>query len=151
MTRSTIASLTPTVCDLFRIPPPLINGEAGLKTVGDHARALLGEAAIDRCLVYCPDALGEHIWSRYPAEADGISAVCPQRVRLGSVVPPKTPVCYASIFTGALPESHGIRRYERPVLAVDTPASCSVAKSPNSTNPRPPGVMGIMPSRAATT
>ena len=34
--------------------------------------------------------------------------------------PPKTPVCFASMFTGAPPEVHGIRKYERPVLACDT-------------------------------
>lgn len=41
-------------------------------------------------------------------------------VALRSVTPPKTPVCFASMFTGAGPEVHGIRRYEKPVLGCDT-------------------------------
>jgi len=36
------------------------------------------------------------------------------------MMPPKTPVCFASMFTGAPPEVHGIRKYERPVLTCDT-------------------------------
>ena len=35
--------------------------------------------------------------------------------------------------------------------AADTPASVRVAVSPASTKPRPPGVIGIMPSTAAAT
>jgi hypothetical protein len=39
---------------------------------------------------------------------------------LRSMTPPKTPVCFASMFSGAFPETHGIRRYERPVLRLPT-------------------------------
>ena len=42
------------------------------------------------------------------------------QVELRSMTPPKTPVCFASMFTGAPPEVHGIRKYERPVLTCDT-------------------------------
>jgi hypothetical protein len=45
---------------------------------------------------------------------------CPHRVSLSAAIPPKTPVCFASAFTGAPPEVHGIRKYERPVLTCDT-------------------------------
>jgi hypothetical protein len=41
-------------------------------------------------------------------------------VSLHAAFPPKTPVCFASVFTGAPPEIHGIRRYEKPVLACET-------------------------------
>ena len=120
MASSTIASLTPTVCGLFQIPPPTLSAEPALDDIRQDARAVLGGTPIDRCLVYCPDALGEHLWSRYAAQAETIGAVCPQRVHLASMHPPKTPVCYASVFSGAPPEIHGIRHYERPVLAIDT-------------------------------
>jgi predicted AlkP superfamily pyrophosphatase or phosphodiesterase len=41
-------------------------------------------------------------------------------VRVRSVFPPKTPVCFASMFTGAPPEVHGITTYVKPVLECDT-------------------------------
>ena len=37
---------------------------------------------------------------------------------------PKTPVCFLPMFTGAQPEVHGIRRYERPVLGLRYTVRC---------------------------
>jgi hypothetical protein len=46
--------------------------------------------------------------------------IAPQSVSLLSVFPPKTPVCFASMFTGALPEAHGVQHYVQKVLECDT-------------------------------
>lgn len=56
----------------------------------------------------------------HPQLADSFRRFAPLTVDLQSMTPPKTPVCFASMFSGAPPEVHGIRRYERPVLEVDT-------------------------------
>ena len=77
-------------------------------------------AAIERCLIYCPDALGNHLWARFPEHRDRVTKCCPQRFEVAALGPPKTPVCFASVFTGAPPEVHGIRGYERPVVTCDT-------------------------------
>ena len=37
-----------------------------------------------------------------------------------SVMPSVTPVCFASMYTGVMPEVHGIRAYEKPVLKCET-------------------------------
>ena len=50
----------------------------------------------------------------------GVERLAPTSILLRSMVPPKTPVCFASMFTGALPEAHGIMEYEKPVLKCDT-------------------------------
>jgi hypothetical protein len=42
------------------------------------------------------------------------------RIPLLAVMPPKTPVCFASMFTGGQPIDHGIMKYERPVLRCET-------------------------------
>lgn len=120
MTEGTIASLTPTLCDCFHAPAPGLAGEPALRSVAAHRQGILNGAAVERCLVYCPDALGDHVWRRFPGHAAAVAACCPHRVRLLAAFPPVTPVCYTSVFTGAQPESHGIRRSERPVLACDT-------------------------------
>ena len=120
MFEGTIASLTPTVCGLFAVEPPALSSEPMLPSIDAGRRATLGEDAIDRCLVYCPDALSDHVWSRFPEHVSTISAHCPYRSRVSSVLPPKTPVCFASVFTGAPPALHGIRKPERPVLTCDT-------------------------------
>jgi hypothetical protein len=75
---------------------------------------------VERCLVYAPDALGRQVFARLPGLAGEVRRVAPVWAPLRSVFPPKTPVCFASMFTGAYPEAHGIREYERPVLECDT-------------------------------
>jgi len=35
-------------------------------------------------------------------------------------MPSVTPVCFASMYTGAMPKVHGIQAYEKPVLRIDT-------------------------------
>ena len=120
MYEGSIASVTPTVCSLFRIGRPKLCAESIPTAVQAYTDNILRDSSIERCLIYCPDALGNQIWSRCPEHVATITAEAPQRVHLPSVLPPKTPVCFASMFTGAQPHQHGIRRYERPVLACDT-------------------------------
>ena len=74
----------------------------------------------ERVVVYNPDAVSEWIYEYYrnkfaPLE-DG------NTVSLGmlSMVPPVTPVCFASMYSGLSPQGHGITRYEKPVLKVRT-------------------------------
>jgi hypothetical protein len=85
----------------------------------ERLRALDGRRA-EKALVFCPDALGEMLLSRYAALTGGVSELAPLPVAMLAETPPKTPVCFASMFTGLAPEEHGIRRYERPVLSCDT-------------------------------
>jgi hypothetical protein len=115
-----IASLTPTVCRLMHIDPPAIATEPPLEQVVDAITRQVDGRRIEKCLIYCPDALGEHVWRRWPEREHKVQQLAPHQARVRSVSPSKTPVCYASIFTGAPPEVHGIRSYERPVLRCDT-------------------------------
>jgi len=80
----------------------------------------MGMSKVERCLVYAPDAVGRQVLDRHPGLAEEVGRVAPVREYLKSVFPPKTPVCFASMFTGAEPEAHGITVYERPVLECDT-------------------------------
>jgi hypothetical protein len=121
VTQSTIASVTPTVCALLGIAPPALSSEPALAAVLQDAGEIVG-GPVERCLVYCPDALGDHVWERFPQHRDAVQRRCPRRVSVSSVLPPKTPVCFSSVFTGGSPEQHGIRRAERPrpLLTCDT-------------------------------
>jgi hypothetical protein len=116
----TIASVAPTVARLFGAEPPALCEEPPLDAVVDGAARALHGVAVERCLVFCPDALGAGIWGRCLNLPERVARHAPARVPVRSVVPPRTPVCFASMFTGGRPERHGIRTYERPVLACDT-------------------------------
>ena len=105
-----IRSITPTICHLLGAEPPSLSSVPGLD--------LAGKA--ERVLVYCPDAIGTTLVRDFADWFAPVLAAAPQAIALRSMIPPKTPVCFASMFTGAAPKAHGIEGPVRPVLTCDT-------------------------------
>lgn len=105
-----IRAITPTICRLLGIEPPRLCSAPAL----DIARTA------KRVLVYCPDAIGSAMVREHSAWFAPVLAAAPRSVALRSMIPPKTPVCFASMFTGATPKEHGIEGPVRPVLSCDT-------------------------------
>jgi hypothetical protein len=118
--RPTIASVAPTLCALCGVGLPFDSEAGALEPVLELARAALDGETVRRCLVFAPDALGDQFTAARPDLAAAVAATAPLVVPLRSIDPPWTPVCFASMFTGASPARHGIRKYEKPVLAIDT-------------------------------
>ena len=120
-TDSTIASLTPTICALTGAREPADCGAAELSAVVDQAVRLTGkEGGIEKALIFCPDAVGEVQRARFPELLDRVKKLAGFQYSCAAVMPSVTPVCYGSIFSGASPAVHGIRKYEKPVLTVET-------------------------------
>jgi len=114
-----IRTLTPTICKLMDIESPA----SSIDTVQEELISKLhqgGKDIIQKCLVFAPDAIGEKIHVTYPSYFTGLYRIVGHSEHLQSVIPPVTPVCFASMLSGASPEVHGIRKSERPVLTVDT-------------------------------
>jgi hypothetical protein len=114
-----IRTLTPTICRLMNVAPP----QTSIAETQENLVAAMrqdGIAKIDKCLVYAPDAIGRTIQEKYPEYFKGIKAIINHMEQLCSIYPPKTPVCFASMFSGATPEIHGIQKYEKPILTIDT-------------------------------
>lgn len=97
------------------IEPPVVCQAPPLEPV-----LALTPSKVERVLVYGADAIGRMFLDKHPDLKQRLLATSDVSVELRSMFPPKTPVCFASIFTGAPPEVHGIRKYERPVLTCDT-------------------------------
>ena len=116
----TIQAVTPTLCRLMGLEPPDLCAVHPLQRILAAAHTRLDGARTERCLVYAPDAIGDHLQAGSPELFAEIVSLAPVSVRLRAVFPPKTPVCFASMFTGASPAGHGIRQYEQPVLRCDT-------------------------------
>lgn len=82
-------------------------------------KAFGGEKA-DRIFMYNPDAIAQWIYEKYPqlfSEADEHTEL---KLPLCTVMPSVTPVCFGTMYTGAQPAVHGIRKYEKPVIKIDT-------------------------------
>ena len=60
------------------------------------------------------------MWDTHESKLREILPLVPIQVPLRAVFPPVTPVCFASIFSGAQPDVHGIHHYTRPILECDT-------------------------------
>ncbi len=78
-----------------------------------------GEKA-DRIVMYNPDAIAQWIYEKYPGFFQEIRQDVEARIPLAAVMPSVTPVCFGTMYTGAQPQVHGIRRYEKPVITIDT-------------------------------
>ena len=117
---SSIASVTPTICSLMCIEPPKVSTSKPVAAVLAAASRTLRGECVDRVLIYAPDAIGLGLRRDYATLFSGVEKVAPIEVAMKSVLPTYTPVCFSSMFTGAPPEVHGVRRYEKPVLGCDT-------------------------------
>ena len=116
-----IADLTPTVCHLFGVPDPAECGGTVIPEIADQADKLMGgEGKTERAVLFCADALGENQRQHFPEDFAKIEKTAGFRIKSVSVMPSVTPVCYGSIFSGAAPCVHGIQKYEKPVLKVET-------------------------------
>ena len=116
---NSICSITPTVCNLLGIEPPAASEAKALAEV-TGAGLSPGSGAVTRCLIFSPDAVGTVLVRKYASLFPPVRRHAPIEVGLRSVMPPKTPVCYASMFTGARPALHGITKYVKRAPACET-------------------------------
>ena len=84
---------------------------------GDKA---FGGQKADRILMYNPDAIAQWIYEKYPQLLDIVESNVELKLPFCTVMPSVTPVCFGTMYTGAQPEIHGIRRYEKPVIKIDS-------------------------------
>lgn len=114
-----LTSIAKTLARFMDIEPP----EYAVTEIDGLYDKLIKEidgAAFDRVVVFNPDAIGRWIYEKYEAKFAPVLKYAPHTVNMLSMIPPKTPVCFASIYTGATPEQHGITRYEKPVVKIDS-------------------------------
>lgn len=115
----TIGGVAQTVCTLFGIADSAARLEDSFAPVVAKARSL-GIERCERVLLYAPDAVGFHLCQAFPEIIAPVAKKASIVVRMKSVVPPVTPVCFSTMFTGQPPAVHGIRKYEKPVLRCET-------------------------------
>ncbi|MBE6597672.1 MAG: hypothetical protein E7641_08405 [Ruminococcaceae bacterium] len=112
-------SVCSALCYAMGIEPPE-HAASPSKELADYVDSALEGKKADRIFMYNPDAIAEWIADKYPQlmkEADTLTEL---KLPLCTVMPSVTPVCFATMYTGAQPEVHGIRKYEKPVLKIDT-------------------------------
>lgn len=101
------------------IEPPKHAAPANQTLCNFVDEAFKGEKA-DRIIMFNPDAVAQWIYKKYPDFVKGVKYNTDIEIPLATVMPSVTPVCFATMYTGAQPEVHGIQKYEKPVLKIDT-------------------------------
>ncbi|MDR2515026.1 MAG: alkaline phosphatase family protein [Christensenellaceae bacterium] len=114
-----IAQVAGSVAAILGIEPPTLAAGASPLLVRAAREAFHGLNA-DRAFLYNPDAIALWLFQKYTALFEEALLRSRLQLPLRSVMPSVTPVCFASMYTGAQPAVHGIQAYEKPVLKIDT-------------------------------
>ena len=114
-----ISSVARTAAELLGVEAPK-DAAPAISPVLRRAEQKFGEARADRVLLYNPDAIALWLYQKYTHLLE--KAICASDMQLPmlSVMPSVTPVCFASMYTGVMPEVHGIQSYVKPVLKIET-------------------------------
>lgn len=82
-------------------------------------RCLEGKKA-DRVFIYNTDAIAQWLFEKYPQLTDGACKCTDLCLPMRAPYPPVTPICFGTMYTGASPEVHGIVKYEKRRIDIDT-------------------------------
>ena len=86
----------------------------------EYIDTVFGGRKADRVVMFNPDAIAQWIYEKYPHYCGQVANNTDLAVPLCSVMPSVTPVCFGTMYTGAQPAVHGIQKYEKPVIRIDT-------------------------------
>ena len=113
---TSLTTLCASLCKCMGVEPPEHADKANDAFVND----ITGGKLVDKVVMYNPDAVGTWIVNKYAEKFVPVRETAPYELKMRTVFPPKTPVCFASMYTGALPAVHGIQKYVKPVVKIDT-------------------------------
>lgn len=119
-----ITSVKATVLELFGIKSGKDDAEPD--SIVMEAAESLGKISVEKAVIYNPDAVATWLYEKYHEKFENAEKISDVAVSLKSVMPSVTPVCFASMYSGVMPEIHGIQKYEKPVLKVETLFDCFI-------------------------
>ena len=116
---TSLDTLCGALCEIIGVEPPH-NAALANETLLAYAKEKLGEKKADRIFMYNPDAIAQWIYEKYPEFFNMVTSRTELELPLRSPMPSVTPVCFGTMYTGAQPSVHGIQKYEKPVIKIDT-------------------------------
>lgn len=106
------------VAEAMNVEPPK-EADKSIPQVTNLVKNTCGKP-VDRILIYNPDAIGMWLYQKYTKEFAPIMERVQLAVPVATMMPSVTPVCFGSMYTGAVPAVHGIQEYAKPVIKIDT-------------------------------
>lgn len=109
-----------TVADITGVEAPEFSPSERVEELKALVLEKTGRPTVDKAVIYNPDALGAWFIDKYVDMFKPMTERSLLRVDYLTSFPPKTPVCFGTMFTGATPEQHGIHAYVKPHLTIDS-------------------------------
>jgi hypothetical protein len=117
--RKSLDTLCAALAYAMKIEAPACSAEANPDLV-EYIDRCFGAAGADRIFMYNPDAIAEWVDRKYAQLLKDVTMRTDLELNFETVMPSVTPVCFGTMYTGAQPAVHGIRKYEKPVIGIDT-------------------------------
>lgn len=112
-------TLCAALCEVIGIDHPSEAADPAPELIEYVVKKFAGRKA-DRVFMYNPDAIGQWVEDKYPEFLEEMTDRVELDMPFKTVMPSVTPVCFATMYTGAQPSVHGIQKYTKPVLTIDT-------------------------------
>lgn len=106
------------IADAMNVQPPEMAQESA-KVIQEVIRQQVPEGA-DRVMIYNPDAVGMWLFQKYTEDFVPVLKNVQLGIPVKTVMPSVTPVCFGTMYTGVLPQVHGIMKYEKHVITTDS-------------------------------
>ena len=119
LNKNSLTGICAALCYALGIEPPK-QAEKKNGVLSEYIDKILDGERADRIFMYNPDAIAEWIYRKYPHFCKEAADITDIEVPLRTVMPSVTPVCFGTMYTGALPEVHGIQSYTKPIITIDT-------------------------------
>lgn len=112
-------SLCAALAQSMGVTPPEHAAPAN-EALSSYVEEKLGGGRVDRIFMYNPDAVAQWIYEKYPSLIREVEEHTELSVPMACEMPSVTPVCFGTMYTGAQPSVHGIQKYEKPVIRIDS-------------------------------
>jgi len=107
------------------VDAPKLSAPADTRLTEYVDAAFSGKKA-DRLFMYNPDAIGQWVYEKYAFQLREAISRTELALPYRTVMPSVTPVCFGTMYTGVQPSVHGIQKYTKPVLTVETLFDCLI-------------------------
>lgn len=114
-----LTSIAASLAKAIDVPPPH-EAQAPIEAISRLVENNTKHGKVDRIFMYNPDAIAMWLYQKYTDYYLPLQDHAKLTLPLRTVMPSVTPVCFGTMYTGAMPEVHGIKTYVKPVIRIDT-------------------------------
>lgn len=117
MNSISMTQLAASITGALGIEPPK-EADRGIDQVAALVENTFGKKA-DKVMIYNPDCIAMWMYQKHTDLFAPVMAATQLTVPVATVMPSVTPVCFGTMYTGAMPAVHGIQSYTKPQITID--------------------------------